>query len=68
MNTVEIKEMSVRQRLEMMEQIWDTLCHEANEVASPAWHGSVLEGRKNRMDSGDASFLTLDQVKSRFRR
>lgn len=68
MNAVEIKKMSVSQRLEVMEEIWDTLCHETVEISSPIWHGKILEGRKKKMDSGDANFLTLDQVRSRFRR
>ena len=68
MSITEIKKMSVEERLQVMEQLWDALCHEEPEIASPAWHEGILDERKKRIDSGDAKFFTLDQVKERFSR
>jgi len=68
MRITEIKKLPIGERLEVMEQIWDSLRDEAHDIASPAWHERVLEERKNKIDRGEATFITLDQLKSRFHR
>lgn len=62
----EFEKMSVRERLQTMEQLWESLCHDA-ELHSPEWHRDVLAARKARAQRGDAKFLTIDQLKSRLR-
>lgn len=68
MSITEIRKLPIGERLEVMEQIWDSLRDEEHEIASPAWHGIVLEERKKKIESGEATFTTLDQLKSRFHR
>jgi hypothetical protein len=60
--------MSVIERLQAIEQIWDTLCRDPEIVASPKWHGEVLSDRKARAESGEAKFLTLAELKARLQR
>ena len=60
--------MTTIERLEAMELLWDSLCHEEAEVQSPTWHEPILKKRKERIESGEAKFYTLDQLKERFRR
>lgn len=67
MSITEIKQMSVQDRLTAMEQIWDSLCHEESEPDSPAWHEEVLSERKKLMDSPDANYLTIEQLRERHR-
>lgn len=67
MSTAEIEKMSTSERLSAMEKLWDALCHEDTEPASPTWHQAVLEQRKKRMDSAEARFFTLDQLRDQFR-
>ncbi|MGJ3241602.1 MAG: addiction module protein [Opitutales bacterium] len=59
--------MTVQERLTAMEQIWDSLCHEESEPESPSWHGEVLAERKNMMDSPEAKYLTINQLRERYR-
>ena len=66
MSIAEIKKMTVQERLTTMEEIWDSLCHEEIEPESPAWHQEVLAERKKRMDSPDASYLTIKQLRERY--
>ncbi len=68
MSITEIKKLPVGERIEVMEQIWDSLRDEDQEISSPAWHGEVLEERRKKIEEGKATFITLDQLKSRFRR
>jgi hypothetical protein len=50
-----------------MEQLWDALCREGENMVSPDWHEAVLADRKTRAERGEAKFLTLDQLRSRLR-
>ena len=59
--------MPVEERLQIMEQIWESLCQEDQTIESPFWHEGILNERKEKIDSGEAKFLTLDQLKKRFR-
>ncbi len=64
----EIARMSVSERLQAMDQLWDALCREQPEMASPDWHRVVLADRKARARRGESKFLTLAQLKARLRK
>ena len=63
----QIDKMSVVERLQAIEQLWDALCREAKDMASPEWHRDILADRKARAERGDATFLTLAELRTRFR-
>ena len=63
----QIEKMSVTERLQAMDQLWDALIRDSDEVPSPDWHQDVLVDRKARAQRGEAKFLTLDQLRSRLR-
>jgi len=63
----QINKMSTAERLRAMEQLWDALCKNAEEVPSPSWHADVLADRKVRAQRGEARFLTLEQLRARLR-
>jgi hypothetical protein len=63
----EIDKMSLRERLRAMEQLWDAVCREPGDVASPEWHRDILAQRKARAERGEARFLTLAELRSRLR-
>ena len=67
MSISEIKQMSTRERLTAMEQLWTALCQEDQEPDAPKWHEAVLAERKRKMDSPEARYLTLAQLPERFR-
>jgi len=43
--SLQIKEMSLKEKLMTMEALWDDLCHEEERLDSPDWHKPVLEQR-----------------------
>ena len=51
-----------------MEWLWASLSKRSEEIESPEWHGEVLAARKAKVDSGDAQFLSVAQLKERLRR
>jgi hypothetical protein len=61
----QIEQMTLAQRMEAMELLWRSLSAEPDRVASPAWHGEVLQRRRAKIESGKAEFLTIDQLKKR---
>lgn len=61
----QIEKMSVTERLQAMDQLWDSLTRAGDEIPSPEWHKDVLADRKARAQRGEAKFLTLDQLRSR---
>ena len=67
MSIAEIEKMTVQERLMAMEQLWDSLCHEENEPKSPDWHSEVLSERRKLLDSPEAKFLSVEQLRERYR-
>ena len=65
MTTAEIQKMSIPERIVLMEEIWDTLCHDNQEISSPSWHENILKERKELIDSGKAEYITMDDLKRR---
>jgi len=58
----ELERMSVTERLQAMDQLWDSLNRCGHEIPSPDWHQDVLADRKARAQRGEAQFLTLAQL------
>jgi len=61
----EILKMSATERLQAMEQLWDTLNREPQRIPSPDWHEDVLHDREGRAERGEVKFLTLQQLRNR---
>ena len=62
-----IASMTTAEKLQAMEQLWEDLCRDERQVASPDWHGDVLAAREARIASGEARFSDLEEVKARLR-
>ena len=65
MTIAEISKMSLQERLQTMEALWDSLTHESIEIKSPEWHEDILLERKEKIKNGKASFISLDELKSK---
>jgi hypothetical protein len=63
----QIEKMSVTERLQAMDQLWDSLTRAGDEIPSPNCHQEVLADRKARAQRGEAKFLTLAQLRLRLR-
>lgn len=65
MTIAEISKMSVQERLQTMEALWDSLTHESVKIKSPKWHEEILLERKEKIKNGEAKFISLDELKSK---
>jgi hypothetical protein len=68
MTMIEVQQMSTSERLRAMETLWDSLCQDSEELESPVWHGEILADRKQRIESGEASFLSIEEAKEKLLR
>ena len=72
MSVLELKEevsrLSKAERLQALEWLWASLSKEQQDIESPEWHGEVLAARKAKVDSDEAQFLNVAQLKERLSR
>jgi len=51
--------------METMELLWQSFAKEGIDYPSPDWHGKVLAERSAIIDSGKASWLSVDELQAR---
>lgn len=66
--TLPLNDMTVTEKLQLMETLWDDLRRNADSLESPVWHREVLEERERRIVSGEAKFVDWDEAKSEIRK
>jgi len=59
-----IDKMSQEEKLLAMEALWDSLTHGNSELPSPTWHKEILASRKAKMDAGEATYVSLQELKA----
>ncbi len=65
--TLPLHEMTTIEKLVVLDQIWDDLMRNADDIPSPNWHKEVLSARAKRANNGESEFIDWEQVKSRLR-
>jgi putative addiction module component (TIGR02574 family) len=64
MNITDVKNMSTVERLQIMEEIWDSFTYEKNDLGSPEWHNKILDERRADISGGKAKFISLIELKN----
>lgn len=68
MTTIDIAEMPVLEKLQLMEALWNSLCDPAEgSFASPAWHVQALQQAEADVAAGSANFVDWDDAKNQLR-
>ncbi len=65
---INFAQLTVSEKLRMMELLWDDLCRTESDIPSPQWHESVLQERENRVRDGSDEFIDWDQAKKEMRK
>jgi hypothetical protein len=60
--------MSVEDKLQAMETLWESLSADAAAIESPAWHEEELRERERKIASGEAEFIDWEKAKADIRR
>ncbi len=59
--------MSVVEKIQVTESIWEDLCKTAKGIASPEWHGRVFNEREENANTGESEFLDWETAKKDIR-
>ena len=73
MSTVEeirtaIPKLSVEEKLQTMETLWQSLSSNPETLESPASHGKELRDRERNVESGKSRFIDWETAKAEIRR
>ncbi len=62
---IPLNTLSVSEKVQLLERVWDSLCSKSGDVRSPDWHREVLETRKRRLEEGRATVSPWCEAKAR---
>jgi putative addiction module component (TIGR02574 family) len=63
-----LSELTVAQKLHLMEAIWDDLTKHEHALESPSWHEEVLRDREDALAAGKATVSGWEEAKDRIRK
>ena len=65
---VPLSKLTLAQKLDLMEAIWDDLARQDKTLESPLWHEEVLKDREQALATGRATISDWEEAKERIRR
>ncbi|MFC1835663.1 addiction module protein [Thermodesulfobacteriota bacterium] len=63
-----LSELTLAQKLHLMEIIWDDLIRHEQTFESPSWHEEVLKDREDALAAGNATVSEWEEAKERIRK
>jgi len=66
-STLPIENLSVADKLLLMERLWYDLSRRPADIPSPDWHGEILAEREAAVRDGRTAFVDWDDAKERLR-
>ena len=63
-----LDQMTLPEKLHLMEALWDDLTRKPGDIPSPDWHGEVLAECDRHVESGKEAFVDWDAAKAEIRR
>jgi len=66
-STLPLDKMTTSEKLRALEEIWDDLLRQSDDVPSPSWHADVLGARQKRHREGASQFEDWASAKDRLR-
>jgi putative addiction module component (TIGR02574 family) len=60
--------MTVEEKVQLLEQVWDNLCRQSGDVRSPEWHNVVLNERKRQIEDGTMTVSPWSEAKERLQK
>lgn len=68
MAIIRIDNLTVTEKIQFMELLWDSLSIHSENIASPAWHGEVLQEREEALKNQADSFVDWEEAKQAIRK
>lgn len=63
-----LNEMTLQEKLAIMESIWEHLARTPEVIESPAWHKGVLDERRRQSVDGTSRFTDWETAKADIRK
>ena len=60
-----ISSMTTAEKIAAMEELWASLQSDADAAPAPEWHAKVLAERQKRIDNGETTFSSLQELRER---
>ena len=62
-STLNLENMSIEEKIQTMESIWEDLCKTADKIISPPWHEKILTEREENLRSGADKYVDWETAK-----
>lgn len=62
-----LHEMTLHEKLALMELLWEDLARTPEAVKSPTWHKTTLDERRQRLNEGKSKFSDWETAKANIR-
>lgn len=63
-----LKDMTLLEKLAVMESLWEDLSKTPDAIESPTWHKNALEERRQRTAQGQSKFSDWETAKADIRK
>ena len=63
-----LKDMTLQEKLAVMESIWEDLARTPEAIESPTWHKDILDECRQRLAEGTARFTDWETAKADIRK
>ena len=63
-----LKDMTLQEKLAVMESIWEDLARTPESIESPTWHKDILDERRQRLAEGSSRFTDWETAKADIRK
>jgi putative addiction module component (TIGR02574 family) len=63
--SLEIEQMTLEEKLRVMEALWDNLCHDEKALPVHQWQKDLLDERERLVKEGKAQFVDWETAKKR---
>lgn len=58
-----LEEMSLSEKLGLIEHVWESLVKHESDLSSPPWHEDILSARLKKVKEGKSEFISLEEVR-----
>lgn len=65
MSIDEIKKLDVKDRIILMNDIWESLESQNDKIVSPSWHKDILDKRLEKIKQNKAAYISIEELKTR---
>ena len=65
MSIDEIRQLDIKDRIILMNDIWESLEVQNSTIDSPRWHEGILQERIAKIKNNKATFISLEELRTR---